>query len=99
MSDTVTKEKHSKRIHAKETAVAKQVKLAKTFGVKADEPHRFAKHHAMDCGHTDCWMCCNPRKTSKERTIQEKRFYQDDEYHSYHSIDTEDTEVPIARST
>jgi hypothetical protein len=39
-----------------------------------NEPHKFAKHHAMDCGNPECVMCGNPRKVWKEKTIQEKRF-------------------------
>jgi len=42
------------------------------------EPHKFAKHHAMDCGTPGCMMCGNPRKVWKEETIQEKRFKQDE---------------------
>jgi hypothetical protein len=30
----------------------------------------------MDCGQTDCFMCGNPRRTIKEKTIQEQRFEQ-----------------------
>ena len=50
MSHEEAKIKHSKRIHAKESAVAKQVKIAKAFGMKVEEPHKFAKNHALDCG-------------------------------------------------
>jgi hypothetical protein len=41
-----------------------------------EEPHRLAKHHAMDCGVPNCPMCSNPRhnKATKDHlTIQEKR--------------------------
>jgi hypothetical protein len=73
MSKEEDKLKHSKRIHAKETAVKKQTKIAKAYGMDVKEPHKFAKHHAMDCGTPECLMCGNPRKTQKEETIQEKR--------------------------
>lgn len=73
MSKEEDKLKHSKRIHAKETAVKKQTKIAKAYGMDIKEPHKFAKHHAMDCGTPECLMCGNPRKTYKEETIQEKR--------------------------
>jgi hypothetical protein len=84
MSDTETKLKTSKRRHKDETAVKKQVKIAKAHGLtnkdKAiKEPHRLAKHHAMDCGQPGCMLCGNPRKVFKEKTMQEKRFYQDTE--------------------
>ena len=74
MSDTQTKEQHSKRIHSKKTAVKRQVKIAKAQGVEVKEPHKFSKHHAMNCGIPNCVMCGNPRKIFKEKTIQEKKF-------------------------
>jgi hypothetical protein len=74
MSDTQTKEQHSKRIHSKKTAVKRQVKIAKAHGVEVKEPHKYAKHHVMDCGQPHCIMCGNPRKIWKEKTIQEKKF-------------------------
>ena len=76
MSTEYDKIKHSKRIHAKQTAVKKQTKIAKAHGIQVKEPHKFAKHHAMDCGQPGCIMCANPRKLWKEETIQEKRFKQ-----------------------
>ena len=54
-------------------AIARQQRIAKSHGAPAKEPHKFAKHHAMDCGNPECVMCGNPRKTQKEETIQEKR--------------------------
>jgi hypothetical protein len=80
MSSEEFKEKHSKRIHSKETAVTKQVKIAKSHGIDVKEPHKYVKHHAMDCGNPNCVMCGNPRKIFKEKTIQEKRFEQKDKY-------------------
>ena len=77
MSTEEDKLKHSKRIHAKETVIKKQTKIAKANGIDVKEPHKFAKHHAMDCGHPGCIMCGNPRKVWKEETIQEKRFKQE----------------------
>jgi hypothetical protein len=77
MSDQDTKNKNSKRRHDDETKVKKQAKIAKTFGVPVEEPHKFAKHHAMNCGNPDCYLCANPRKTHKELTQQEKRLFQD----------------------
>jgi hypothetical protein len=74
MSDTLAKQKHSKRIHTKKTAVKRQVKIAKTNGLEVTEPHKFVKHHAMDCGNPKCMLCGNPRKLWKEKTIQEKKF-------------------------
>jgi len=76
MSTEYDKIKHSKRIHADETAIKKQVKIAKSHGIEVKEPHKLAKHHALDCGRPGCIMCGNPRKIWKEETIQEKHFKQ-----------------------
>ena len=83
MSTEQDKFKNSKRRHSDETAVKKQVKIAKAHGLTSKdkavkEPHRLAKHHAMDCGNPDCYLCGNPRKTHKDKlTAQEKRLFQD----------------------
>jgi hypothetical protein len=77
MSKEQDKIKHSKRLQKDENAVKKQTKIAKEFGIPVEEPHKFVKHHAMNCGNPKCVMCGNPRKTSKELTQQEKRLFQD----------------------
>ena len=79
MSTEEDKFKKSKRLQKDKNAVKKQTKIAKTFGVPVKEPHKFAKHHAMNCGNPNCVMCGNPRKTFKELTQQEKRLFQDAE--------------------
>lgn len=83
MSKEEDKIKHSKRLHKEESVIKKQVKIAKEHGLttrdkSVKEPHRLAKHHAMDCGNPDCYLCGNPRKTHKDKlTAQEKRLFQD----------------------
>lgn len=83
MSTEEDKFKHSKRLLKDETAIKKQVKIAKAHGLTdkdkaVKEPHRLAKHHAMDCGNPECYLCGNPRKTHKDKlTAQEKRLFQD----------------------
>jgi hypothetical protein len=85
MSTEEDKFKHSKRLQKDTNAVNKQVKIARAHGLtdkdKAiKEPHRLAKHHVMDCGNPDCYLCGNPRKTHKDKlTAQEKRLFQDTE--------------------
>ena len=74
MSNEDAKLKHSKRIQKTQNQIKKQTKIANSHGMPVDEPHKFAKHHAMDCGNPECVMCGNPRKVWKEKTIQEKRF-------------------------
>jgi hypothetical protein len=77
MANELAKFLNSQRRYRDEIAVKKQTKIAKEFGVPVTEPHKFAKHHAMNCGNPKCVMCGNPRKTFKELTQQEKRLYQD----------------------
>jgi hypothetical protein len=84
MSTEQDKYKNSKRRLKDETAVKKQLKIAKQHNSFADEnkvlkePHRLAKHHAMDCGRPGCAMCGNPRHIHKDSlTAQEKRLFQD----------------------
>jgi hypothetical protein len=82
MSNDLAKYLNSRRRFRDETAVKKQVKIAKAHGLTnkdkaVKEPHRLAKHHAMDCGQPGCMLCGNPRKIFKERTAQEKRLFQD----------------------
>ena len=81
MSTEEDKFKHSKRLQKDENAIKKQTKIAKAAGMKVDEPHKFAKHHAMDCGNPGCLLCGNPRKTHKDTlTAQEKKLFQDTEH-------------------
>jgi hypothetical protein len=86
MSTEEDKFKKSKRIQQDENAVAKQVKIARAHGLTdkdkaVKEPHRLAKHHVMDCGNPECYLCGNPRKTHKDKlTAQEKKLFQDTEH-------------------
>jgi hypothetical protein len=82
MSTDADKFNHSKRLLQDENAIKKQTKIAKSKGASQkvlDQPHRLAKHHAMDCGNPGCMLCGNPRKTWKELTAQEKRMFQETE--------------------
>ena len=71
------RDKRNLRIQRDENAVRKQTKIARVHGMDVKEPHRLAKHHAMDCGNPKCVLCGNPRKTFSELTTQEKRLFQD----------------------
>ncbi len=84
MSNELAKYLGSRRRHKTDVAIARQVQIARQHGLTnrdkaVKEPHRMAKHHAMDCGRPGCMMCGNPRKTFKEVTAQEKRLFQDAE--------------------
>lgn len=79
MSDEKTREKHSRRLQQDGAAIKRQVRIAKvhlTPETYTQEPHRFNKHHALNCGNPRCVMCANPRRTFGDKTIQEKRFDQ-----------------------
>lgn len=80
MSHEDDKLKHSKRLHKEEAVIKKQQKIAIQHGIDRKEverePHRFAKHHAMDCGNPECGLCASPRKLTGDRTKQEKSFDQ-----------------------
>ena len=76
MSTEEDKFKKSKRIQKDENAIKKQTKIAKSAGSDISQPHKFAKHHAMDCGNPKC-LLCSSEKIFGELTIQEKRFNQD----------------------
>lgn len=76
MSTEQDKIKKNKRIQKDENAVKKQTKIAKTFGVPVTEPHKFAKHHAMDCGNPKC-LLCSGEKVLGIKSIKERRSEQD----------------------
>ena len=90
MSNEQARFVNSRRRHKNDVAIARQVKIAKTHGAGRKvlkQPHRLAKHHAMDCGNPACYLCGNPRKTHKDRlTAQEKKLFQDlDSLNHHHS--------------
>lgn len=85
MSDEETKYKHSKRRHKDQASMERQYQIHKQNGLDPNlqyEKHRFAKHHAMDCGNSSCTVCGNPRKIYKQKSIQEKRFDQPEIYNA-----------------
>ena len=86
MANEQAKYLNSRRRFKDETAVKKQLKIAKQHNSFPNEnnvikqPHRLTKHHAMDCGRPGCAMCGNPRHIHKDSlTAQEKRLFQDTE--------------------
>lgn len=86
MSNDLAKFLNSRRRHRDDIAIARQVKIARQYGFghhdqAIKEPHRLAKHHAMDCGQPSCMLCGNPRRNgwykSDRLTAQERRLFQD----------------------
>ena len=76
------KRKHQERIGQKQNHIKKQYKIAKRVGHSKylNQPHRLAKHNAMDCGTPGCYLCGNVRRTLKEKTIQELKFEQTEKW-------------------
>jgi hypothetical protein len=78
MSTEADKIKHSKRLLKDDNAINKQLKIAKSVGHDKyiKEPHRLAKHHALDCGNPKC-LLCHSGKVFGHKTIHEQRFDQE----------------------
>ncbi len=74
MSDDTTKVKKSSRRAKTNSFAMKQLKIAKTLGIRCDSPHRYAKRKAANCGKPDCFMCANPRKIYNQKTVKEQQF-------------------------
>lgn len=76
MEDGGVELKRARRRRLTTNAINKQKRIAKlsTWNHKiTNQPHRWAKHHAMDCGRTKCIVCGNPRRTWKQKTLKEKQ--------------------------
>ena len=73
MSDNRVKK--AKRLQRTSNAIKKQLRIAKSMGMNhvLKQPHRLAKHHALDCGNPEC-LVCHSDKVFRKPTIQEKKF-------------------------
>lgn len=73
MSDNRTK--RAKRLQRTANAIKKQVRIAKSLGMThvLDQPHRLAKHHALDCGNPEC-LVCHSEKVFRKPTLQKRKF-------------------------
>lgn len=73
MSDN--RAKKAKRLQRTANAIKKQVRIAKAMGINhvLKQPHRLAKHHALDCGNPEC-LVCHSEKVFRKPTLQEKKF-------------------------
>jgi hypothetical protein len=80
MSDSDMKEYVSKRMQVTKKHIDRQVHIAKSHGMDVKEPHKYSKHHVMNCGNPNCVMCMNPRKSFGEKTIQELKFEQTEKW-------------------
>lgn len=77
MSDDRTKK--AKRLQRTANTIKKQLRIAKAFGMThlLKQPHRLAKHHALDCGNPKC-LVCHSEKVFNKPTLQERKFNQGD---------------------
>ena len=73
MSDVEHRLKHNKRLANDKRYIAKQMRIAKRFGLENKRVgHSLHKLNAVTCGNSNCVMCGNPRKFFSELTMQEK---------------------------
>ena len=77
MNDDKTKK--AKRLQRTANAIKKQLRIAKQSTWHnpklLEQPHRLAKHHALDCGNPEC-LVCHSEKVFRKPTVQEKKFIQ-----------------------
>ena len=73
MSDD--KNKKAKRLQRTANAIKKQVRIAKSLGTTHthNQPHRYAKRHALDCGNPKC-LVCHSEKVFNKPTLQDRKF-------------------------
>jgi hypothetical protein len=77
MSDD--RSKKATRLQHTANVIKKQMRIAKAFGLThlLKQPHRLAKHHALDCGNPKCQVC-HSEKVFGKPTFQERKFNQGD---------------------
>jgi hypothetical protein len=73
MSDD--RNKKAKRLQRTANVIKKQLRIAKAFGMThlLKQPHRLAKHHALDCGNPKC-QACHSEKIFNKPTLQDRKF-------------------------
>lgn len=73
------KDKKATRLQRTTNAINKQLRIAKSLGMThlLKQPHRLAKHHALDCGNPKCQVC-HSEKVFNKPTLQERKFIQGD---------------------
>lgn len=74
MGNPAEKEKFGNRRQKTDRYIKRQVKIRQQNGLGGVESHRFHKKSGLTCGNSNCIMCGNPRKFLKEKTIQERKF-------------------------
>jgi hypothetical protein len=84
MTQSTDKSVRGRRLQQKNRHIARQVRIRQAHKISSptkdghiEKPHRYHKVSGMTCGDSRCFMCGNPRKFFKERTMQEQREMQD----------------------
>jgi hypothetical protein len=82
MSSDIDKQKHGERFFQKVKKLARKMKLAKEYGYKhvLKDPHKYHKSSLFSCGNPNCIMCMNPRKAFGEKSMQERRLEQKENF-------------------
>ncbi len=80
MSSEEQKMRRSQRRANTHTKIKKQVRIAKLMGVEIKDEHRYAKHHALDCGIPRCPVCDGAHTPKRQRTLQERKFMETEKY-------------------
>ena len=79
MEDGGVELKRAKRRRLTTNAINRQKRIAKNStwhnNKLLEQPHRMAKHHALDCGNPRC-LVCHSDKVFNKPTLQEKKFMQ-----------------------
>lgn len=75
MFDPIEYKRRTKRFQQKTRHIKRQTNIAKESHSRTNQPHRFAKMSALNCGNPKCMFCMNPRKSFNEMTLQERRFH------------------------
>ena len=78
LNETLNESDKEKRIRNTKNKINKQLKIAKQHNITVTTPHKYHKHNVINCGNPKCILCQNPRKIWKQKTLQEKRFLQDE---------------------
>lgn len=88
MEDGGVELKRARRRRLTTNAINRQKRIAKQAWNAEHllkQPHRFAKHHALNCRIPRCVMCGNPRRVWKQKTLQEKKFIDGQDLYSCES--------------
>lgn len=85
MEDGGVELKRARRRRLTTNAINRQKRIAKQStwhnSKLLEQPHRMAKHHALDCGNPRC-LVCHSEKVFRKPTIQERKFIDGENLHS-----------------